>query len=96
MDFTTHRHAPLNCPTCKKKLDAATAIEGDACPGDGDWTICLGCGARLRYALDGEILSLNTTTIQEFFGLPSDVREQLNRARLAVIMTQNRRRTGMN
>lgn len=41
---------PTACPACGYRLDAAMDAAGsDAAPGPGDFTVCFGCGAVLRY-----------------------------------------------
>ncbi|WP_042776354.1 hypothetical protein [Sinorhizobium fredii] len=32
------------CPFCNRRLDAATAIEGDLPPRNGDFSLCIKCG----------------------------------------------------
>ena len=37
------------CPACGYAMDRASAQEGDAKPSEGDFSICLGCGAALQF-----------------------------------------------
>jgi len=38
------------CPTCGEQLDAATPIDGEATPTEGDLSICLYCGEIMEFA----------------------------------------------
>lgn len=58
---TTHLD-PTPCPSCGKKLDAATAVSEAARPKDGDLTVCFYCGSILVF---GENLSLSVAKIDD-------------------------------
>jgi predicted Fe-S protein YdhL (DUF1289 family) len=46
----TRRVAAAQCPGCGRTNDAATcATERGATPKSGDFTVCLGCGAKLTF-----------------------------------------------
>jgi hypothetical protein len=58
----SRRMAPQPCPACRRKLDAAAAADrSGARPKVGDLSVCLYCGARLRYGL-GLVLELTDET----------------------------------
>ena len=63
----TTRLPPASCPSCEKKLDAATHPTGDVAPSPGDVTICLGCQDILIFT---EELGLRRPTDQELETLP--------------------------
>ncbi|MCA1404639.1 hypothetical protein I6F26_10445 [Ensifer sp. IC3342] len=41
---TTALTAGAICPFCGQRYDAASALDGDAIPGNGDLTLCMNCG----------------------------------------------------
>lgn len=49
MDQEGKRVPSAPCPTCGKKLDAATCMSSDAQPRPGDYTVCLYCANVLRF-----------------------------------------------
>ncbi len=53
--FEAHHLDPEPCPNCGHMIDACTGLQGKESPDPGDVTICMYCGALLRY---GEGLSL--------------------------------------
>jgi hypothetical protein len=47
------RVPPSSCPTCGEKWDGATeASNAAATPTPGDFSLCIGCGAVLRYSAE--------------------------------------------
>lgn len=40
------------CPICGKLLDAATSLDGDYTPSEGDLVICISCAGILIYEKD--------------------------------------------
>jgi hypothetical protein len=42
---------PFECPSCKKQLDASTAVQGNngEAPIAGDLSVCFSCGAFLKF-----------------------------------------------
>ena len=63
----TTRFSPASCPSCGKKLDAATHPTEDVAPLPGDVTICLCCQDILIFTED---LGLRRPTDQELETLP--------------------------
>jgi len=43
------------CATCKTKLSAASSVGGDFTPKPGNLTICIDCGALLRFRADLQV-----------------------------------------
>lgn len=67
-----------DCPKCKKKLDAASAVDGhDQVPVENDITICSGCSAVLVYQKD---LSLSELSKEDIEGLPQELKDQIGTA----------------
>ena len=80
-----HRLEPDKCPTCKNKLNAATSIDGEeAKPEPNDITICVNCAQVLRF---DDALKLCIMTVDDFDNLPSDVRENIEKASKAINRT---------
>lgn len=46
-------NAGLQCPECKEKLDQANSLGNRAAPKPGDVSLCICCGALLRFPEDG-------------------------------------------
>lgn len=68
-----------DCPKCKKKLEAAIAVDGhDQMPVENDITICSGCSAVLVYKKD---LSLSEMSDDDYSGLPEEIKHQINSAK---------------
>lgn len=67
-----------DCPKCKKKLDAVSAVDGhDQVPVENDITICSGCSAVLVYQKD---LSLSELSKEDIEGLPQELKDQIGTA----------------
>ncbi len=75
--MTTTRLPPATCPSCGKKLDAATHPTEDVAPSPGDVTICLGCQDVLIFT---EELGLRRPTEAEIQALPLDEISRYQRA----------------
>ncbi len=73
----TTRLPSATCPSCGKKLDAATTFDEDVEPSPGDVTICLGCQDILIFT---EELGLRRPTDQELETLPLLEISQMQRA----------------
>ena len=73
----TTRLPPASCPSCGKKLDAATHPTEDVAPSPGDVTICLGCQDLLIFT---EELGLRRPTEAEIQALPLDEISRYQRA----------------
>lgn len=46
---TTELPQPQKCPACGYQFTDATALNTNERPSPGDWTICIGCTAILRF-----------------------------------------------
>ena len=47
----TYRIPSLDCPNCRRKLDAVSDVLGHQhIPKEGDYTFCIDCDAVLRFA----------------------------------------------
>jgi hypothetical protein len=46
---TTKLPDDSRCPSCGKKIDAATHLEEHVRPKPGDFTVCFGCAVLLRF-----------------------------------------------
>jgi hypothetical protein len=58
------------------------ALQGPDAPTPGDLTVCLHCGAMLRFG--SELALLHRVSDREFYALPVDARMALVRARALV------------
>ena len=81
IDKPQHTLNPTACPMCRYTLDAASQLGGNAAPKPGDFSVCLNCGALLRFNLD---LSLAMALVQELDALDAETRTTLLRARSAI------------
>lgn len=83
LEQTTVFEQGHNCPSCGKRLDAATPYPSDdwewVKPKPEDLTVCLYCTSFLKF--EGEQLGLVLLTYEEIAALPSDIRSALVRAR---------------
>lgn len=49
-----HRYPPQPCPQCGYRMDASSAADGvNRRPKDGDWCLCLACGALAVFTFGG-------------------------------------------
>lgn len=71
------------CPACGKVCDAATGISGAVRPKPGDYTVCLGCAAILRF--DEEFALIRAKTV-ELLAEPLELRKALGTAVAVVRM----------
>jgi hypothetical protein len=55
-ELVTTRFPAAFCPVCFQVLDAATAMQDKAVPEPGDYTICIECGAVLRFGPKMDLL----------------------------------------
>ncbi len=55
-----YRHPPLPCPACGYRLDAAVNVFGGRAPEDGDYSMCLACGALGIFTLSGKAIRAAT------------------------------------
>ena len=62
---------PCLCPNCGKLLDAATDVDGDSSPSEGDYSFCLDCAVPLMFNKD---LTVRSLTALELAWLPDDVK----------------------
>jgi hypothetical protein len=71
----------VNCPVCGRVNNTHSPADGtDATPGEGDLSICFGCGAFLIFNAD---LSQRELTLEEVGALEDSERIALQRARRA-------------
>jgi hypothetical protein len=58
------------CLSCGKRLDAAGLLDGQPIepPGDGDTTLCIGCGAVMKYGPDGRLRGMTDAEMHEITG----------------------------
>ena len=71
--LTTHTKMSC-CPQCGKTLDAASSLDGDNTPGEGDLSICTGCGEILVF---NEDTSLRELTEKDINQIPNEVLDKL-------------------
>lgn len=93
-DSRTNVAGSNRCPCCQKRLDAATAADGDVDvrPKPGDPTICLYCTALLEfYGQGGGPLKLRPMTIADFRTLPARTRAELLAIGCSIRSFQDRR-----
>ncbi len=75
-------HVPLHlCPCCGATLDAVASVGGDYTPSPDDFSVCIECGAYVKFDKDLRIVEL---TDEEYVDLPLDERQLLRAVRLAV------------
>jgi len=61
-----YRHETLPCPACGRPNNSAKRAQGKPqSPGDGDWSICFGCGEVSVYAVGSFGVALREATGQE-------------------------------
>jgi hypothetical protein len=53
------------CPVCRCPLDAASGIDHDSAPKTGDFSVCIGCGAALRFTHDGGLRECDENDLGE-------------------------------
>lgn len=75
------------CPRCGKPHDEATAYKHDCSPQPGDFLICIDCGALLRFTADLRQEALGPIEIAL---LPSDLREEILTAQVAIRIVRGR------
>ncbi len=73
-------HIPRSaCPPCGYEMDTASpAGGGGAIPEEGDFTMCINCGATLRFNAD---LTLRSATLADIETLDPEAAMQLGKAR---------------
>lgn len=71
---TTHEMKPTSCPDCGYVFDRATGKAGGKGPGEGDFSVCVNCGAVLRFDAD---LRANQASEHELAELTPDLTMQL-------------------
>lgn len=71
-----------NCPACQSEHDAASHPTNEtAVPGPGDLTVCIDCGALLRF---GQGLELEAVSPAELRALDAGTRGELVRVQSAI------------
>ena len=66
--FSTKVSAEPRCPSCSYLLDGVTNVTGDTGPKPGDYSMCVRCGAVLRF---GAGLQLR---LSNFKSLPDELK----------------------
>jgi hypothetical protein len=68
-------HPDNICPRCKYKAEMATKLtdKKGGKPVVGDWTVCIQCGAFLRFGID---MRLATTTVAELMEFRKNQRKE--------------------
>jgi len=75
-----------NCPSCSKKLDAASNLENENIqPKSGDVSICLYCASFLTFTED---LSIRLLTTEEVADLEDNIRIVLLKMRRIIELRQ--------
>ena len=64
-DGRTHKHAPLSCPVCGYRVDAAAPMTGTRAPKDGDAALCLACASVNIYVVAAGATALRVPTLEE-------------------------------
>lgn len=65
--MTDARTFPHACPSCGKKLDAASAADGsEKRPSAGDVTLCMYCAAVLRFSPEMRPLLMTAEQLMKF------------------------------
>lgn len=59
MESVDYRVKPTTCPKCGGVFDAATNLTSEGGLRAGDLTICMYCGAALKFLLSGELKKLS-------------------------------------
>lgn len=54
----------MACPACDARLDRAAALNHGHAPKPGDFTVCIGCGAILRFGVEG-LVAVAPDSLQE-------------------------------
>lgn len=62
---TTDLGAAISCPFCERENPLATGIEDSTTPGDGDVTLCIGCGRFGVFVAGPAGLTLRRPTYDE-------------------------------
>lgn len=76
------------CPTCGKRFDTATQVEGQSGPAPKDWTLCLYCGEILRFDAELHPAALTAADAHELeadWGLSNKLRKLQQRLRAEVV-----------
>lgn len=83
--MTTTKMGHNNCPSCDRKLDAATSAYEDAVPTPHDITICLYCGEMLEFSDDMDLQVLPEIIFDTF---DSELKENINSIRERILLTR--------
>lgn len=75
-----HPQPEQRCPHCLYRMDSATGMSGTGPPEEGDFSMCLNCGAVLAF---GPGLLLRSLRSGELEGVPPDLLRELGRLRRA-------------
>lgn len=67
-DPSVSRHGDAHCPNCRKRIDAATRLDGKPgrAPRTGDFAICFGCAEPAVYEVDAFGVRLRKPTPDEW------------------------------
>lgn len=76
------------CPCCKSLLDGASQISGDEqiAPKEGDYTVCIKCGAFLRFGETLDIIELTPEDFERLLEEDSETVITMLKARAAIML----------
>jgi len=81
--MNSYQTPPMECPECLKMMEAATSVGGVDDPAPGDLSLCIYCGAPLKF---GDKLELLRLTDDDMKALGEDERRQVLLAQKVVLM----------
>jgi len=73
-----------NCPECNYHSDAATALDGDYKPSDGDISLCFNCGAINQFDSELNIIPLPDIVLASIKEHEPETHEQLMDAVISI------------
>jgi hypothetical protein len=68
--MTTTQMPMSQCPACGYKMNAASGIDTNAAPRTNDFSVCIECGAALRFTHDGGLRECDAEDIAELSNNP--------------------------
>lgn len=69
------------CPVCGRVAEAATDFFKDATPKPGDFTVCCGCSAVLRFTPN---MQMRLATLDEIKALPIETQVDIRKVQLGL------------
>jgi hypothetical protein len=73
---------PGRCPGCRYQFDRASSLAGEHEPSADDFTLCLKCGAILRFNAD---LTIREASPADLETLDLETYEEIQRIRSAIV-----------